>query len=234
MSDALAVAWRHAVGLAARRRSDIEFFVPTAEPVFALTLDDGPDPSLTPDVLRVLRAHGALATFFLIGSRAQAHPALVRRIRDEGHEVGNHMWRDEPARRLTNVEFERSLLRTEASLAPSGATRLLRPGSGFVDREKTRLAARHGYRCVLGSVHPFDAHLRSRRWISGVVRLLVRAGDIVILHEGGAARAGVVPALDEILADARRRGLRPVPAGALLARDDADHSHPAARARWAR
>jgi peptidoglycan/xylan/chitin deacetylase (PgdA/CDA1 family) len=212
------IGWRLAVRLTAWLRGDITFFVAASDPVAALTLDDGPDPSLTPRVLDLLRAHGARATFFLIGSRAERHPELVRSIRDAGHEIGNHMWRDERASALSDADFERSVLLTERTLGELGPTRLLRPGSGFVGRRKVRLAERHGYRCVLGSVHPFDAQVRSPRWMADVVRALLRPGVIVILHEGSPSRTHVLAALDDILSDARRRGCSIVPAGELLRR----------------
>jgi peptidoglycan/xylan/chitin deacetylase (PgdA/CDA1 family) len=58
----------------------------------ALTFDDGPDPEQTPRVLDILAAHGAKATFFLIGERAARAGALVRRIAAAGHDLGNHTW----------------------------------------------------------------------------------------------------------------------------------------------
>src|SRR5262249_5298739 len=56
----------------------------------ALTFDDGPDPVWTPQILDVLRRHGAHATFFVIGSQVNEHPELVRRMLAEGNEVGLH------------------------------------------------------------------------------------------------------------------------------------------------
>jgi len=56
----------------------------------ALTFDDGPDPEVTPHVLRMLSAYGARATFFCIGERALNYPELVRAIVTAGHHVENH------------------------------------------------------------------------------------------------------------------------------------------------
>lgn len=58
----------------------------------ALTFDDGPNPAWTPRLLDILLSHGVRATFFLVGSHAQAEPALVRRIVEAGHLIGNHSW----------------------------------------------------------------------------------------------------------------------------------------------
>ncbi len=64
--------------------------------VVALTFDDGPDPEQTPRVLDTLREHGVRATFFLIGSKAELHPEIVRRMAAEGHAIGIHTWRPQP------------------------------------------------------------------------------------------------------------------------------------------
>ena len=55
-----------------------------------LTIDDGPDPRFTPEVLDILKKHEAKATFFIVGNAARRHPALIRRIIAEGHEIANH------------------------------------------------------------------------------------------------------------------------------------------------
>lgn len=62
----------------------------TSRPEVALSFDDGPDPRWTPKFLRLLRTHGARATFFLVGRRALHYPSLVRRELRGGNEVGNH------------------------------------------------------------------------------------------------------------------------------------------------
>jgi peptidoglycan/xylan/chitin deacetylase (PgdA/CDA1 family) len=58
----------------------------------ALTFDDGPSPAWTPRLLDLLASHDLRATFFLLGSHAQAEPALARRIVEAGHLIGNHSW----------------------------------------------------------------------------------------------------------------------------------------------
>jgi peptidoglycan/xylan/chitin deacetylase (PgdA/CDA1 family) len=74
----------------ARGASGILFRVRTDQPLVALTFDDGPDPTYTPQVLDTLARDKVQATFFLVGRRARARPDLVARIRQDGHEIGNH------------------------------------------------------------------------------------------------------------------------------------------------
>lgn len=196
------------VRLAARLLPDVVFYVRTNEPAVALTLDDGPDPVLTERVLDVLGRHGAQATFFLLGSRTEQHPGLVRRIVDGGHEVGNHGWFDEPSVGLAQERLVESLRRTDEVLASARPVRLFRPGSGWISRRTVALARQFGYRCVLGSVYPHDTRIRWRGYLVWDIARRARPGAVIVLHEGRPDRARVVAVLDEVLPRLRRRGLR--------------------------
>ncbi len=139
---------------------DMLLHVDTTAPVFALTLDDGPHPATTTALLDVLDHHGARATFFVLGERARVEKALVARIRAEGHELGNHLLRDEPSIGLAPEEFSRQLAETGALLAEHGGARWFRPGSGRFTPRMLRTAAGQGLRCVLGTA--VGAHSRQR------------------------------------------------------------------------
>jgi peptidoglycan/xylan/chitin deacetylase (PgdA/CDA1 family) len=80
------------VRLVSRLLPAVLFHVDTRERVVALTLDDGPHPATTGPVLDVLARHRCRATFFLLGEASERHPELVRRIVEQGHELGNHTW----------------------------------------------------------------------------------------------------------------------------------------------
>jgi peptidoglycan-N-acetylglucosamine deacetylase len=204
------------LALAARTRRDLVFSVDTSEPVVALSLDDGPHPEVTARVLDTLSRHGAQATFFFIGERAQAGRALRDRLFAGGHEVGNHLWRERRSASLSDAEFDDELVRTDAALAGLPRAPLLRPGSGYVGRRLTAIAERRGFRCVLGSVYPHDPVIRSRRFAARYVLRRSRPGAIIVLHEGDASRAWVVDVLEEVLPELRRRGLRVTSIGRLI------------------
>ena len=190
-------------------RGRVLFSVPSRSPRFVLTFDDGPDPTTTPALLEVLRRRGARATFFLIGERASAHPELVARIAAEGHEIGNHTWRDEPTWRLSLGEFRDSLRATQRVLESHGTVRWFRPGSGWPTQRHVAIAEEEGLRCVLGSAVAISGAgagtARTARWLSRVVR----AGSVVVLHEGP-HRVGVTGTVDELLERTARRGLSAV------------------------
>lgn len=98
----------------------------------ALTFDDGPNPAWTPQLLDLLAKHGVKATFFMVGSFAQAEPELVRRVAAAGHLIGNHSW-SHPNLALTKAEqVTEELTRTSEMLEQiSGAkVRFFRPPFG--------------------------------------------------------------------------------------------------------
>jgi peptidoglycan/xylan/chitin deacetylase (PgdA/CDA1 family) len=174
----------------------------------ALTIDDGPDPVSTPAILDVLERNGTHATFFIITSRVPGNEALLRRMVAQGHELGNHMLRDEPSIELSPEEFERQLVASQAVLSEFAATRWFRPGSGRYDARMLATLERRGYRCALGSAYPFDPQIRwswfSRRFILSNAQ----PGSIVILHDWGAKGRRTVKPLAKLLPALRERGLR--------------------------
>ena len=138
----------------------------------ALTFDGGPDPEWTPRLLGLLREHDARATFFLYGTQAARHPELVRRIHDEGHEIGSHTYTGGalgPASPL-RTRMELSLTQTALAGAAGVNTRLLRPPHTTAadtlcgpEWSAARDAAAQGYLLV-------TADRKSRKPSQGVIR----------------------------------------------------------------
>ena len=190
----------------------------------ALTLDDGPDPEVTPQVLEVLARHGARATFFCIGERAARHPELVRAIVDAGHAVENHSLRHHPAfallgprRYLEEVGAAQDTLTSLAGTAP----RFFRAPAGlrnpFLDLALTRL----GLQLVSWTRRGYDTRNTDAGDVLARLTGGLAPGDILLLHDGNAARTArgvpvaleVLPRLLQTLAAA---SLRPVTLRAAL------------------
>ena len=193
----------------------IVWSVANAGPRVALTFDDGPAEH-TPQVLDILRRHGARATFFLIGPRAAAHPEIVARMRAEGHEIANHYSSIRSTLRVSEQEFTAEVARAEAMMAPIGPPKLFRPPGGITTPANRRALERMGYRCVLGSAYPFDGRPRPVGYIQWVVSKNLEPGAIVILHDGVQYPGNTVAALDGILDAAAAKGLAVVTVGELL------------------
>jgi peptidoglycan/xylan/chitin deacetylase (PgdA/CDA1 family) len=93
------------------------------KPLIGLTFDDGPSPQRTAFVLDILKQKGVKATFFLQGSHAQQYPDLVRRIKDEGHVIGNHSWDHANFPDLTQANQKQEIDSTNAAItAITGTT----------------------------------------------------------------------------------------------------------------
>ena len=191
--------------------------VETSQPLVALTFDDGPSPTFTPQVLDILARHGAHATFFLIGGRALARPDLVARIRADGHEVGNHWWKDVSTRRASVPEYLELLRRTEDVLGLVDASpKLFRPPGGRIKPAQLTATLERGYVCVLGSAYPYDPTHPPAAYIRWLVSKNLEPGAIVILHDGIRDPSRSIEALPGILEAGSAKGLRFVSVGDLL------------------
>ncbi len=192
------------------------FYASTSSRVVALTVDDGPDSSTTPQILNLLRRHSAHATFFMISSRAAGNDSLIRRTLREGNEIGNHMSRNEASIRLSPREFERSLIEADTVLRKFATLRWLRPGSGWFNDSMIATMQRHRYRCALGSVYPFDPQLPFARYSLRTILGHVRPGSIIVLHDGGYKGRNTIRVLTRLLPELARRGYSVVTLSQLM------------------
>jgi peptidoglycan/xylan/chitin deacetylase (PgdA/CDA1 family) len=202
----------------AERYPGCVYRVSTGDRIVALTLDDGPDSVSTPLILTQLRKHGAHATFFLISGRVRGQEQLVRSIVAEGHELGNHFSHQRPSIRLGLRQFEEDLLLARGVLRQFSHTAWARPASGWYTQQMVHVMRRHGYRCALGSVYPFDAAIPSVSWASRYILRNARPGAIVILHDGGGRGQRTAQVLATVLPELQKRGYRVVPLSELLSR----------------
>jgi peptidoglycan/xylan/chitin deacetylase (PgdA/CDA1 family) len=199
---------------ALQRRHPVVFRFAGAERAVALTIDDGPHPTLTPRILEVLARHDARATFFVLGRNARRHPELLRRMREAGHEIGNHFVTDFPGILLPAARFEAQLAEAGRILADAGPVtgaepvRWCRPGSGWFNARMLRTIGKHGYGCCLASVYPHDVHVRWPRLVAWYVLRRTRPGDILVLHEGKDGRRGILDVLRTVLPALKERGYR--------------------------
>jgi peptidoglycan/xylan/chitin deacetylase (PgdA/CDA1 family) len=198
--------------------ADVLCYVDTEARVFALTFDDGPHPATTPALLDVLGKHSARATFFLIGERVAGNEAIVGRIAAEGHEVANHLMRDERSALVPAARFRRELAEVTSLLRRYGPVRWVRPGSGWFTPRMLRAAVEQDLRMVLGTVAAMHAGVPGDQRITARLLADIRPGSIVVLHEGTAERTGVVEATDELLAGLSRNGLTAVTVSELVDR----------------
>jgi len=151
--------WLNPEWIIARLRDtspEVLYSVDITDRIIALTIDDGPDSTTTPQILDILKQYKVRVTFFLISDHIHENEALVSRMAAEGHELGNHMTKNQPSIRLSTESFEDDLLQADQILSNYGMVKWFRPGSGWYNQGMLNTASKHGYRCALGSVYPFD------------------------------------------------------------------------------
>jgi peptidoglycan/xylan/chitin deacetylase (PgdA/CDA1 family) len=182
-------------------------------PDVSITFDDGPNPDATPVILDVLKREGVHATFFVLGRHADRWPALVKRMADEGHQLGNHGYFHRKLHRRTPGYVRDDLTRgAEAIERASGVRpRVFRAPHGFRNPWVTPIARSLGERTIGWSLGVWDS---ARPGADEIVRRTLdgmRAGSILLLHDGdGYAAEGdrtqTAAALPAIIAGLRDRG----------------------------
>jgi peptidoglycan-N-acetylglucosamine deacetylase len=177
--------------------------IPVEEKLVALTFDDGPDPTFTPQILDALQKYDAKATFFVIGEEAERYPDIIKRQAKEGHEIGNHTYRHHfgdgysPAMLKKELEKNAEVIRGYTGLTPS----LFRPIAGYYDKEIVDTAIEGGYNVILWSWHQ-ETRDWSRPGAAKITRNVIsdtRPGDVIIFHDAGGDRSQTVKAVEDIL-----------------------------------
>ena len=161
--------------------------LPTAEPVVWLTIDDGPSDD-TLEILELLGAAGAQATFFLVGDRAAARPQLVREIVRRGHDIGNHsathpqawFWALSPARLREEIGRTQQVLEGITGTRP----RWFRAVVGMANPFVAATLRAHGLARVAWSARGFDTREEDPARALARIERQLRPGAIVLLHEG--------------------------------------------------
>ena len=191
----------------------------------AITFDDGPDPEWTPKILDILKAANVKAAFFLVGVNAEKYPALVKRIVNEGHEIGNHTYYH-PNLALAwpeHVRLELNATQLLIETITGRSTTLFRPPyaadtqpSQMSELEPLRIAQELNYLVVLENIDPQDWARPGADNILQRIKQQRRDGSIILLHDAGGDRSQTVAALPQILDWLHTRGDTIVPLSTLL------------------
>ncbi|TMV07402.1 polysaccharide deacetylase family protein [Paenibacillus thermoaerophilus] len=177
----------------------------------ALTFDDGPDRRFTPQVLEVLKKHGVKATFFMIGSRVQAHSDVAKRVADEGHVIGNHtFWHPKLySESLDRLRWEATETDRVIEEAVGYKPKLFRAPYGGLTDEILQELGRMKYNVIGWSVDSLDwKQIPAETCIANVMKD-VSPGGIVLMHSGGhwtEDLSGMVEALDRLIPMLRQDG----------------------------
>jgi cellulose synthase/poly-beta-1,6-N-acetylglucosamine synthase-like glycosyltransferase/peptidoglycan/xylan/chitin deacetylase (PgdA/CDA1 family) len=183
----------------------------------ALSFDDGPDPRWTPRIAAALRRLHVTATFFVVGSEVVRHPDIVRRLHEDGFELGNHTFTHADLAALPGWEQTLQIGLTENALAGTVGlrARLVRPPYSSVPSAVSarqakalgRIASR-GYDIALAD---FDGEDWRRPGVDSIVAGATPQGNrggIVLLHDGGGDRSQTLEAIERLVPALRARGFQ--------------------------
>jgi peptidoglycan-N-acetylglucosamine deacetylase len=165
--------------------------------VVALTIDDGPSPVYTPQILKILRRYGITASFSMIGRNAATFPGIARQVAAAGHMIVNHTWNHYNLRYMSAVAVQDEIAQaTDAIHAATGERpSMFRAPYGVWSPAVFSYCAQARLTPLAWSVDPRDW---SRPGISAIVRNIVadtRTGSIILEHDGGGNRSQTVAAL---------------------------------------
>jgi peptidoglycan-N-acetylglucosamine deacetylase len=191
----------------------------------SITFDDGPDPRWTPKILDILKAANAKATFFVVGVNAERYPGLIRRIVNEGHEIGNHTYYH-PNLALCwpeHIRLELNATQLLIETITGRATTLFRPPyaadtgpTELSELAPLKIAEDLNYLVVLENIDPQDWAKPGADIILRRIKQQRHDGSVILLHDAGGDRSQTVEALPRILNWLHTRGDTIVPLSTLL------------------
>ncbi|MCK8676692.1 MULTISPECIES: glycosyltransferase [Streptomyces] len=180
-----------------------------------ITFDDGPDPVWTPRVLDKLKEYDAHGVFFVTGTMASRYPDLVKRMVDEGHELGLHTFNhpDLSFQSKDRIDWELSQNQLAITGAAGVRTSLFRPPyssfSDALDNEAWPVTQYIGSRGYITAFNNTDSEDWKRPGVEAIIKRATpkgTEGSIVLMHDSGGDRSQTVAALDRFLPDMQKRG----------------------------
>jgi peptidoglycan-N-acetylglucosamine deacetylase len=188
------------------------------EKVIALTIDDGPWPKTTLQMLDILKQNDVKATFFWVGQALQANPEIAKQVVAEGHAIGNHTWHHwykkmDAATAKSEIERTSELIYKITGVKTS----LFRPPGGFLNNGLATYAKSQKNSVIMWSLTSADTDPRAKpqAFVNNVLKG-AKPGAIVLMHDGGGDRHRTVQALPQIISGLKQQGYRFVTVPELL------------------
>ncbi len=192
------------------------FEAPDHKKYVALTFDDGPHHTLTPEVLSILKKEGAKGTFFVVGNRAETYPDLISQISSEGHDVGNHTWNHISLAKNATETGLKSLKKTNDLITGITGKRcnIVRPPYGATSARVRTMLQENGWHQILWDSDSRDWQNKNPDVILYRVMKSFEPGGIILFHDIHPGAAKMLPTLIRAL---KSEGYRCVTISELIA-----------------
>ncbi|MEG6585198.1 polysaccharide deacetylase family protein [Dendrosporobacter sp. 1207_IL3150] len=199
--------------------------IDTTQKVVAITFDDGPYPPYTDQILDVLKENNVRATFFVVGKNVDRHPELMKRIHDEGHQIGNHTYNHIDLLKADRDMVISEIVKTNKAISSVTGIKphIVRPPHGFRDPVVLEVMAEQGLKVVEWSVMSRDWTNPGVEVIANRVISKAQNGSVILLHDGDgianqASRAQTVEATRLIIKQLLAEGYTFVTVDEILAK----------------
>ena len=170
--------------------------------MIALTFDDGPHPSYTPKLLKILKDNDVKATFFVLGSRIAEYPKIAVQIHKEGHLIGNHSYTHPFYKKISHEKIDKEVSKTNDIIKKTTGIkniRYYRPPYGSLPKYFITKAEEEDFYIVMWSLDSKDYQGRSADYTLDKVLKHVRGGDVMLFHDIHATTLQVIEELVPIL-----------------------------------
>lgn len=216
--DNLIAGRKHIVQLARRHPEEMYINGPIGERNVSLTFDDGPDASVTPRILDILKRNNIKANFFFVGTQINYFPNVVKRAYNEGHLILNHSW-DHPY--FTNIDGEsvrKQVIQTENRIESIIGKKpaFVRPPYGATDEKVIAAISGTNNKIIIWSIDSMDwvTNVDGQTIVKNIVDN-VRPGDIVLMHSSVGHHLDV-EVLQQIIDGLKKKEYKIVDLGTML------------------
>ena len=164
----------------------------------ALTFDDGPNAATTPQALDILAKYHVKGTFFMLGKNIAGNEQLVKRVHDEGHEIGNHSWSHPQLPTLALEQAKKQIEDTQAALRAviGESPKMMRPPYGAINNT-LRNAVDMSF--IMWNVDSLDWKNRNTGSIMEQVKKQTYPGSIILMHDIHQTTINALPSVIEYL-----------------------------------
>ena len=166
--------------------------------VVALTFDDGPNPATTNQALDTLSKYGIKATFFVLGKNVSGNEEILKRMKSDGHVIGNHSWSHPVLSKLSLDEAKKQITDTEDALTKvlGSSSKLMRPPYGAIT-DDIRNSLDLSF--IMWDVDSLDWKSKNEAAILTEIQRQVRNGSIILMHDIHAETVNALPKIIDYL-----------------------------------
>ncbi len=180
----------------------------TEKKIIALTFDDGPHPKQTPAILDILKKYNIKATFFVVGENAEYYPETMKRLCEEGHEIGNHTFSHVDIRKtkrnslIDDIQKNHDIIKKYNNSEPT----LLRPPGGVLNTDIKDIANSFGYNIILWNIDTRDWSHESVDSIENNILKNIENGSIILFHDYILNPTPTPEAINKIIPELQKEG----------------------------